>query len=224
MPPQGPKTKAPFPIENQTGKETINASELTQIGHEPCLNDRLHGKVEVWKSAGRDAGGEYQTRHIHILEGQFKDQRIDEVARLKLVAVGQGQSEERFLPSNVSLRNADGSLRHLSEYEYDKQGNLAQARDRAYDGKGRMTKLCTATYSNGEMTTRESTHFDSAGKPQDHYKEQRQPDRSWQQITEKQGVVRSNAALEKVADVAHHVAHTAGHARHQDKGDMQKAA
>ena len=74
------------------------------------------------------------------------------------------------------------------------------------------------------MTTRESTFFNPAGKAYDHHKEKRQPDGSWQEVSDKQGVVRSNDALLKVADAAQHVAHAAGHARHQDRGDMQRAA
>lgn len=211
--PQGPKQSAqaknPFPIEDKPYRNMSQSGAFDDTG-----DTIVH--FRVWKEKGRDASGDYSVQHRCALNSSHMGER-------ETITFRNGKEVQR------SIRSADGRLLSQEDRSYYKEGgwNRVEEKEYAHEGKARLVSDKVIDYApkdnyGSTPRTKTTTVYGEDGSKSVTREVFR--NNEWHQVPNGQPKMRSNAALERVADAAQHVAHATGHVHQQSMGDVQRAA
>jgi len=172
---------------------------------------------KVWSDKGRDASGPYSVQHRMALNTHHKGER-------ETITFRNDREVQR------STRDAFGRLLKQEDTSYYNNGGFLRKEEKVFskEGRARLVSDVVTDYAPMDKNkhqvprSRTSTLYGEGGSKTVTREVYRGGE--WHQAPNKQRPqVRSNAALEKVAEAAQHIAHVPSHGHQQDKGGIQMA-
>jgi len=198
-----------FPIENKP---------YTTMGQNYAFDDTGAQVVnfKVWCDKGRDASGLYSVQHRVALNTHHAGER-------------QTFTYRNDKQVQLSTRDAFGRLLKEKDTSYDKKGGFLRKEEKVFasQGSARLVSSVVMDYApmdknkNQLPRSRTTTLYGEDGSKTVTREMYRNGE--WHQVSSKGARIRPGAALEKVADVAQHLAHMPCE-HQQGRDDIQRTA